>query len=166
MAILAVAGFWRLYRHAQLVTLKEYERRSRVARRQNERERAKDILANGAPPLTDVPIQLSRGEVAYYRTPASLLHAESDGGFRRAGRGDFLVTNHGAYFVEENGKIARHHRVVEIERIEIPYIDVIALVSFRDTINRDEERTYYQVPEPLVAAAHLARFTAFELILD
>lgn len=145
--------------------MKEQERKARVARRQEERERAKEILTKDSLPAITVSIELKPGETAYYRTAASLLSDAGDGSFQRLSTGELYVTNFGAYYVEA-GRVARFHRIQEIERIDIPYTDVIVFISFRDTLTRDEERVYYQLPEPLVTAAHLARYTAFELILD
>ena len=166
LAAAAVAvALWRLYRRGQQIVLAERERHVYRVRRQLERERARSILEGRVEPLTDPPLELAAGERAYYRTPASRLEPEGQGDFRRAARGELVVTNRGAYFLSD-GQVLHRHRMAEIERIDVPFADVIALISFRDTLTRDEERTYYQVDEPLVAAAHISRFTAFELILD
>lgn len=147
------------------MTLREQQRQAQMERRRQERDRAKRILSGDVSPLAEVPIHLAEKELAYYRTTASTLSPLADGGFRRLDSGELVITNQGAYFVQ-GSQILRRHRFQEIERIDIPYIDVIVLITFRNTIDRDEERTYYQVNEPLVAAAHLARYTSFELILD
>lgn len=160
LALLAAVGFL-FWRGAQ----RERLRRAVAARREEERDRARQVLAGPLHPLPEPGIPLQPGERAYYRTVASPLEPEPDGGFRRRGYGELWVTDRAVVYRSRGGELVRTP-IQEVERVDIPYLDVIALVTFRDTVTRDEVRAYYQVPEPLVLAAHVARWAGFELILE
>ena len=163
LAAAALAAVW-LARQTRRLRVREAERRAAVTARAQERERARRVLEGDVQELADPPVPLRDGERAYYLAPAAQLEPDEAGGFRRRARGEVLVTNRAVYFLAE-GRVLLRQPVQEVERVDIPYSNVIALVSFRDTITRDEARLYFEVREPLVMAAHISRFTAFELIL-
>lgn len=164
LVVLAV-GFLRLARQVQALRVAEAQRRQRLAAQTDQRERARRVLAGEAEPLRDPPVALKEGEVAYYLVPAAVLTPEGDGGFRREARGRLLVTNRAVYFLHGD-QVRDRVPVHAIERVDIPFGNVLALVSFQDTLHREETRTWFEVDEPLLMAAHVSRFTGFELVLS
>ncbi|HEX6989769.1 MAG TPA: hypothetical protein VF282_09925 [Bacillota bacterium] len=160
--VMAVLG---LSRRIQAWRVEEAERRRRQAVHLDQRQRAGRVLAGDVEPLPSAPVDLKDGEHAYYLTPAAELAAEDDGGFRRGARGRLLVTDRAVYFID-GAQVRRRLSVQDIERVDVPFSNVVALVSFRNTPGREEYRAYYEVAEPLLLAAHVSRFTGFELILS
>lgn len=165
VAGLLAAGAVRLYRRLQELRVEEAVRRSRAAAHADQRDRARRVLAGDAEPLAAVPVPLREGERAFHLAEAAILTPEDDGGFRRDLRGHVMVTNRAIYFLEGR-EVRRRLPVHDVERVDVPYGNVVALVSFQDTLTREESRTWFEVAEPLILAAHVSRFTGFELILS
>lgn len=155
----------RLYRRGQRIVLEERMRKELKARREREREAARAVLAHTPVPLSDVPFSLMQGEQAFFRTPASHLLREADGGFRRLRSGELWVTSRRLVFTDADRNIALRLPMAEIERVDVPFVDVIAFVTFRDTLNRDDMTYFFNVDAPLVCAAHVSRHSFFELML-
>lgn len=164
LALVGLAALWLGWRLAQGVR-RERERRLLRALRARERDEARRVLAEGAPPLEAPGLDLAPGEHAYHRASAWSLEPEPDGGFRRRERGELVVTDRALIFRTAAGRVERTP-MPEVERVDIPFVDVIAFVTFADTIAREERRAHYQVERPLLLAAHVARFAGFELLLE
>lgn len=143
---------------------RERWRRAERARREAERARARRVLEGGVEPLPRVEVPLAAGERAFYQVRADLIEPEGGERFRRVASGWLAVTERAVVFRGDDGRV-RRIPLQEVERVDVPYADVLALVSFADTITRDETRVYVRVAEPLVLAAHLARLAGFELML-
>jgi len=164
-AVLAlVLAFRWAARRVRALQVAEAQRRRQEAAYQDQRERAQRVLAGQAPPLERVPVVLPAGESAYHLVDAAALSADGDG-FRREVRGRLLVTDRAVYFVT-GGEVRDRYPVHAIERVEVPFANVAALVSFGDGLHREERRAWFEVAEPLVLAAHISRFAGFELILS
>lgn len=144
---------------------RERWRRAGRARREAERERARRVLREGAAPLERAEVPLEVGERAYHQVRADLLEPEGGEGFRRLASGWLAVTDRAVVFRADDGR-TRRIPWQEVERVDVPYADVLVLVSFADGVSRDEVRVHFRVGEPLVLAAHLARFAGFELMLE
>lgn len=166
LVVLAVLGLW-VRRVLRRLGLAEVERRTTVAWQQQQRERAQAVLAGRVAPAPEenVPVPLGTGEAAYYVAPAAELQQLDDGSFQRLAQGQIVVTNRAVYLVE-NDAVRRRQPIRQVERVDIPFGNVVTTVSFRDTLLREEERLHFEVGEPLVVAAHISRFTAFQLILN
>lgn len=162
--IAVVAAARRIARRLQELRVAEADRRRRVAAHLDQRERARRVLAGEAEPLPAAPLALKAGERAHHLAPAASLAPEDDG-FRRQSRGQLLVTNRAVYFLA-GGQVLQRIPVHNIERVDVPFANVVALVSFQDTLTREETRVWFEVAEPLILAAHVSRFTGFELILS
>jgi len=145
---------------------RERERLLLQQRHLDEREAARRILSGQVTPLLATAVDLHPGEQAYFQAAASHLVPvnEVEDEFQRRSRGTMVITDQALVYAAMDGGHTRLS-MDSIGRIDLPLADILTVVTFADTFTRDEEFWYFQLEQPLLAAAHLSRFAGFQLVL-